>query len=423
MRSLRGTWGRRALQDSDPRLRALVDQVWLHALDGQSPVAVTLHRPPAGHVVAEEYAVLPHPAMARILVPLPSRKVAAASLLRYNAVRAPASRALRGVMGRAYAAGLGGLGFPHRLVVSVDQHFPPSRWAEILVLRHLAAELGRRDLTARMDIRRINPNAKPTLQLFGPDGLPAGFAKLGISAATRAMVRNEAAATAALHRRVDSVLVPRPLASGQWRDTAYTVGAPLPLDLRRCTSAPDDTLAQIEAVASTSTGDRRPFAISTHATRLRADLAATDPSDDVPPVLGAWLERLTRNRHELAFGRMHGDWIPNNLGWTGGRLAAWDWEHSADDVPVGFDLLHWYFQRGLDADGLPAAVREVDRATPKLAALGVPADTRALVASLYLLDLFVRRMKLANGGGGWNARWYPDLLEVAARRDLAATPG
>ena len=121
MRSLRGAWGRRALQDVDARLRALVDQVWIQPLDRESPVAVTLSHPPAGHVVAEEYAVLPDPAMARILVPLPGRKVAAASLLRYNAVRTPTSRALRGAMGWAYAAGIAGHGFPQRLVVSVDQ--------------------------------------------------------------------------------------------------------------------------------------------------------------------------------------------------------------------------------------------------------------------------------------------------------------
>ncbi len=423
MRSLRGPWGRRALQDADARLRALVDQVWLHPLDRDSPVAVTLSRPPPDHVVAEEYAVLPHPSMARILVPLPSRRVAAASLLRYNAVRAPTSRALRGAVGWAYAVGIGRYGFPHRLVVSVDQRFPPSRWAEVLVLRHLAAELDRPGLMARVDVRRINPNAKPTLQLFLPDGSPAGFAKLGINAATRSMVRNEAAATAMLHGRVHSVLVPRLLASGEWRDTAYTVGAPLPRDLRRCTSTPGDTLAQIAEVAGSGTDDRRPFATSTHAARLRAELSAAAPHDDVARVLGAWLERLTRHHQELAFGRMHGDWIPNNLGWSGDRLAAWDWEHSADDVPVGLDLLHWYFQRGLDAQGLPAAVRAVDAATQQLGDLGVPDDARALVASLYLLDLFVRRMKLANGGGGWNARWYPDLLEVAARRDLVTTPG
>jgi hypothetical protein len=163
---------------------------------------------------------------------------------------------------------------------------------------------------------------------------------------------------------------------------------------------------------------RGPLANSTYAARLHADIEGVGGCDEVVQVLGHWLTRLEREASPIEFGRMHGDWIPDNLGRSGSQLVAWDWEHSTDDAPVGFDLLHWHFHLAFVKRGMRAAVGEMEAATPQLGLLDVPAESRRLIASLYLLDVFVRRMKLAHGGGGWNKRWYPGLLEVASTRDV-----
>ncbi len=418
-------YDKRTLATSDPRLEACVRSVWPQAGQAGSPVSVRLGSGPAGHVAVEEYAVIPHPRMVRFLVPLDSRPATVASFRAFNATRAPLSRAVRATLGSGYALGLADRMFAHRLVVSVDQRFPLERWGDVLVLRHLAAELGHPTLVAFVAVRSINPNAKPTLQLFDAGGTPVGFAKLGTTPATRRMVRTEAAALGRLGGRHGPLLVPRLLTAGQWHDTEHSVSEPLPPDVRRWTDGAEATVPAITRVARSGTVTRTPLTGSRYAMQLRqriADSRGRARDNEVAEVLCRWLGHLEQDHTPLEFGRGHGDWIRDNLGRWGAGLAAWDWEHSSDDTPIGFDLLHWHFHERLATAGLRAAVSALDAATPRLALLDVPAVAHRFVASLYLLDSFVRRLQLAAGGGGWNARWYPELLEVARTRDAPDAP-
>jgi hypothetical protein len=305
-----------------------------------------------------------------------------------------------------------------RLIVSVDARVPRSAWHQVLLTEHLRQVVGQPEALAVMEVRPLNPNAKPTVQMFDPSGTPLAYVKLGTTTATKELVRREAEALTALKGRLTAVLVPELLGAGEWHDTSYAMGGALPLDIRRWAGPPEDTdtaLRDIVASAPTSTST---FADSAHAAQMRVDIDSAPQSRDVAQVLAAWLDRLSRNHAPVEFGRMHGDWIPDNLGQSSAGLAVWDWEHSLDDAPVGSDLLHWHFKAGMDAGGLLAAVAAVDAAAPKLGALGVPLQCQELVASLYLLHAFVRRLRLAVGGGGWNARWYPGLISVARSRDL-----
>jgi hypothetical protein len=110
--------------------------------------------------------------------------------------------------------------------------------------------------------------------------------------------------------------------------------------------------------------------------------------------LDATLDRLGgRAGTRLAFGTWHGDWGPWNLRTTAGPLLVWDWERSADGVPLGFDLLHFGYQTALQ--GLrrpPAAAAAVarDRAAPRLAALGQEPGVAELLCDLYLLERLCR---------------------------------
>lgn len=121
----------------------------------------------------------------------------------------------------------------------------------------------------------------------------------------------------------------------------------------------------------------------------------------------------------VEFGHWHGDWVPWNLGVHAGRLVAWDWEHSAPDVPLGFDLAHDAFQRALVLRGEPAsaAARAVDAHLDRYGAeLGLGPAPRRLVTDAYLLEMWLRTWRLADAGAGWNAALHPALLDVIEKR-------
>jgi hypothetical protein len=402
-------------------LRALVDHVW-HPFAEDSPVKVTTGVAPAGHSAAETYAVVPNLARPRYLVPLGARRAAVASLWAYRTMRVPRRRASQTTVGALFRAGLGEHLFRHRLVVSIDDRLPESDRPEWLLLEHVAGELGHRRLFAGLAVRRVQPNSKPMLEVYDEDGQPRGFAKVAWSAGTNRLVRAEAdalSAMAGVHRRI---IVPSVLAQGRFAGNDYTVMSPLPVGLRRCTSDPLTVYDAPLEVARHATMACTALAGSAFARGHRETLSsAATAMPEVSRVLLDWLARLERDPAPIEFGRWHGDWVPHNLSRDGSRVAAWDWEHSRADVPVGFDALHWHFQQRMPSSGLAAAVGEVDTAAQRLGTFGVPPTTRHLVASLYLLEMFVRATTLAVGGGGWNPRFYPEMLEVAARRDREAS--
>ncbi len=405
--------------DPESNLGSLVHRVW-GPDDGSSPVSVSLSRVPEGHVVVERYAVIPNAARARFLVPLGSRAAAVNSFWKYNAVKPPKTRARQLALAGAFGTGAARAVFRDRVVVSIDSSVPPQARAEWLLMSHLADELGCNGLQAAMSVRRVNPNVKPTLQLFDPAGRPVGYAKVGWSEATREMVRTEADSLEAVRGKLSHVIAPVLVASGTWRDQVYAVSGALPETMRRWTTPPaadPDVLLDIANSGQTSV---QRLAESDYCRGLRQAMAF--PSDE-SRVLSAWLDRLCARPTPLRYGRWHGDWVAWNLGKVDGRVAAWDWEHSAASVPVGFDALHWHFQHTVPHRGLDAAVEAVDAAEKDLRAMGVADDAVSLVSSLYLLEMFVRSVRLEAGGGGWNPRLYPHMLAVAQRRDREAGRG
>lgn len=401
-----------------PALWSMAERVWTGAADPSSPVAVTLGAAPPGNDVVEAYAVLPHPHRARFLVPLGSRHAAAASLRKYSSLKSAAERRSRTALAAAFDSGLGQRLFRHHLVVSIDRRIPERQYGHWLILRHLGQELARKDLLAGIVIgRRIKGKVKPTLQLFTQTGDPAGYAKLGWSDATKSTVRTEAEVLASLDGRLGRLVVPSLTAAGDWKSIFYSVASPLPEGLRRWTQEPTATPEVTLEVARSLPGSCGPLSRSSYRRWLHRDLDSIDShSPDVSRTLRDWLSRLESNPTPLEFGRWHGDWVPWNLGQSGDRLAAWDWEYSGADVPVGFDLLHWHYQQALSSGDLPRAVKAVDDATDGLASQGVARSAHRLVASLYLLEIFVRAAK-NSVGRGWNPRVYPALLAVAGARD------
>ncbi|MEU8183970.1 hypothetical protein AB0B85_26140 [Micromonospora sp. NPDC049044] len=378
---------------------------------------------PAGHRAVARYAVVPSVARARFLVPLGAPRAGAASLLAYNALRPPKVRALRAVLGGLARLGAVGLAPFPTLTVSVPVG---ATAAELLLAERLAAELGGTPLLAACGVRPPDPNGKPTLQLFTVDGRPYGYAKIGWNDATRALVTAEAAALRALRAVTgvaDHPTPPRLLAETAWAGQVVAVIEPLPPAVRGVPVDDPPRIAALLAVARRGGPPSPPRALagSTFLTRLAGQAERAAAAEESGARAVAAVAALARRHGDTSveFGHWHGDWVPWNLGRHDGRLVAWDWEHSAADVPVGFDLAHDAFQRALVLRGETAAVAAsavdayLDRHGDRL---GLGASQRRLVADAYLVEMWLRTWRLADAGAGWNPALHPALLDVIEKR-------
>jgi hypothetical protein len=367
--------------------------------------------PPAGWRVSGRYAAVPSLARPRFLLPLVSRRVAAASMLAYNALRPAKVRA-----GRAAVGVLARLGVFDLIGVPVLTVLAPAgvEGADLLLTEHLATVLGNGPLHAGIGIRPPDPHHKPTLQLFDDLGRPRGYAKIGWNEATRSLVRAEATALRELPRGGgDFPDAPRLMFAGAWHDREIAVVEPMPPGVRRIRRPQVPRLAAMLAVARRGgpATPRRPLRASPYLAALRARAAGADEA--IRTAIDGFATRYGELLLEL--GDWHGDWVPWNLGRHRGRLLAWDWENRASGVPVGFDLAHQAFQIALSTHRLPAA-GAADAMVAALerygSGLGLDAEHRRLVANGYLIELWLRTHELAAGGAGWNRKLHPALLDV-----------
>jgi hypothetical protein len=272
-------------------------------------------------------------------------------------------------------------------------------------------------------VRPPDPNRKPTLQLFGSDGHPCGYAKIGWNPATRDLVRAESAALRAVPDDPGGAypILPQPRYQGEWGDRVIGVTAPLPPAVRRLADPDRPRLAAMLAFARRggAPGERRPLAASPVLQRLRAEAAGVDGPEGVA-IRSAVAGLAGRaGAVEVEVGDWHGDWVPWNLGELAGRdgtrLVAWDLEHGAAGVPVGFDLAHQVFNTALVVGGQPAA-EAAGRAEAALlrhgGVLGLAPGAAGPVRDAYLAEMWLRARRMAMGGAGWNTDLHPALLEV-----------
>jgi len=378
--------------------RAVFDDPRLHLTIGATAPAAARH-------AAARYAVVPSLERARFLLPLGSRRVTAASVLAYNALRPPKVRASRAAIG--LLARVGALGLTRAPVLSV--HAPDG--AELL-WDHLAGLLGEPRLHAAIGIRPPDPHHKPTLQLFDDAGRPRGYAKIGWNDGTRAMVRAEAAALTCLATGAGLPETPRLLLHTRWHDREVAVVEPMPGDVRRLRDPDLPRLAAMLAVARRGgpPAPARPVGAFLAGWRRRAATAIEPAIDALEARDGGLL---------LEFGDWHGDWVPWNMARHRGGLIVWDWENSGTGVPVGFDLAHQAFQTALSGHGWPAAecAAAVDAAlTEHGPALGLVPAAQRFVADAYLIELWLRTYELSADGAGWNPKLHPALLHVLDAR-------
>src|ERR1700729_789812 len=273
----------------------------------------------------------------RLLIPAASGAGAAA----VRGYGQPGSRAARlgaRALSLAVATGLGGAVLRSRIRV----HAPPGTDT---IESYLREALGR-DLLLSTYLSAPRANRKPVLQLLSPQGQPAGFAKIGTSPLTQALVQAQHDALIRLGRAVlPDVTVPRVLHYGKWREMNVLVLSALPVWLRRRPVGAAQLAAAMNSVASVGGLSREPLAGGSYLPRLTSRLAAADESTERDTLLGALGTLAARSGDaRLVLGSWHGDWTPWNMASTRGGLLVWDWERFTEGAPLGFDALHYQLQ-------------------------------------------------------------------------------
>jgi len=352
------------------------------------------------------YLVLPNAREPRYIVPLQPAGAAGAILRSYPGMRTLGVRWQRQAVGAAIGERLR---WTLRAdTVTVDE-------GEDSLIGHLRWRLDAADLAVAVSFGRRGPNRKPVLQLWDPARRRSiAFVKLGWDEHTRALVRNEARALRALDRPQAGFRAPDLLLESEWRGIAITAITPLPPDASMIRGAPPEAVAR--AIGRLEAPERETLGRSRYWRALRRRLDACEGSalhrEVAARVRGV---EARAGEAEIPFGAWHGDWVPWNLARSVAGVYVIDWEHHADSVPAGFDLLHHRFQRAFIARrrSVAQAVGRVELEASALPGkLDLSAAEAATIAPLYVLEMILRAVEASARGAGVNKRFLPAILSV-----------
>ncbi|HYT40061.1 MAG TPA: hypothetical protein VEN99_11150 [Acidimicrobiia bacterium] len=355
---------------------------------------------PAGFTRAEAYLALPRAANARLLVPLGSRRAAAAALARNHDATSRQARLARAALAAGLRVGLTQR-VADRVDVFVDPALPAGERPAHLLSEHLRGVFGRRDLEMAVILGVPRLNRKPVLQVLAADGTVVGYVKAAWNDLTAGLVRNEARVLADLSAAGPATFTPPALvASGPWGELELIAASALPNagrpDAAQVFDPPMAVIAEIAGLWGRSTAR---LADSPYWAGVRERLA-TQGASDVLARAADWIER-SFGATEIAFGAWHGDFTP----WNMARLArgrgvpgkdsgtyVWDWERAAP-APAGLDLLHFLFQSVCRFDGKTPqqSVAICSERTPSLLPrIDVPLQSERALWALYRLELLFR---------------------------------
>lgn len=337
---------------------------------------------------AEEWLVLPSKSKPMWLLPA-NRRDAAKALLRHD----PGQRHARTLTVLALLQSRGLLRRLPLARVLVEVRSP-----ETTVAAHLTRMLGQQvAVCVRFGRRRWNRTL--VLQVLGDSGRTCAFVKMTTDPSAVETLDREGATLrrAADLLRGSRVQCPELLWRGTWREytmlamsalvpTVASAGDPdspasIPvthmLELALSVRAPGMEVIQANYTARQSRSIDQ-LSTSTDALVLRqAHTFLLEQYGEVSLEVGAW----------------HGDWVPWNMAWSGENVLLWDWEHFAEDVPIGWDLVHYRAQQLRIGVGTGAA--EEDRwlaETPSLLERELGLDARSSFALMlsYLIEVNIR---------------------------------
>lgn len=271
---------------------------------------------------------------------------------------------------------------------------------------------------------RDGANAKPTVQLFTPDGAPSGYAKQSWSDLSREYVNQERQALAALKGTSGIARTPRLLRDGDSYGWPFLVTEPLPAScrsLRGMSSLQIAEIAQLHPLhrhGSIRSSQQFTSMMKRFERRLGTGAA------------GGGLAQAAVDLAHMIIGldvslpiatRWHGDLVPWNAARDEtGNIWIWDWETSEPDAAIGLDIVHWV----LNADGvmpnqkIGGLLREgAERATPYLQAVGLTPTQRSIIIATYALTVADHGLTLATANNGW----HHNRLSIESIHELLAS--
>lgn len=370
--------------------------------------------PPAGFRTVDSFALVPNATAPRYLLPLTSRSEAARSVELYGALSTPLRRAIRVAAGAGLRVGLVQPLLQSRAYVHARVGVPVEELAAVSFTHHLARVFDEERIVALISLGGGGSYSKPVVQVLSLTGAPIGFVKVGWDEVTRRLVVNEARMLRLCEQAsLRKLRVPRLISAGRWNDVEMSVVSPLPEDVRRYPPKTLPPVAITEEVSQIADRGVEPLWEGTYADGLRRRIESGSESSRTPNILD-WL-RQTSAEARVRIGAWHGDWAPWNLATRGAELHAWDWEQGGDQVPLGFDVIHFYFQTGFIRDGmdLEVAIRHASAASAEaLGRLGTPRGASSVLLGLYLLEISLRVDELLRLGGHPNPKLYPRIRET-----------
>ncbi|HEV7657218.1 MAG TPA: hypothetical protein VGP36_21160 [Mycobacteriales bacterium] len=394
----------RAAEGIDDRvayLRELVPLLW------PAPATATLGR--ARHAGARRsYLILPSLAHPRLLVPRRTTRAAGGAVRGYGEQSSTARRLAVRLAAAALRTGAGDRLVPDRLEIGAGD----------TIEDHLSRELGRPVLMS-LHLGPARANRKPVLQLLDGDGRTVGYAKVATTVLTGRLVAAETATLRMLAKAgLRQVTPPKALSGGSWRGLEILVQSPLPV--RRPRRPSDERLAAATAEVAAVGGISTEPVDGPYVRGLRKRVADLPPGEARDGLIAA-LDSLAGATTDLRIGSWHGDWTPWNTAVVADTVLAWDWERFGGGVPVGFDALHYDLQPRALAhveQAGRAAADSVRRAPGLLAPVGVPAESAAVVAALYLVEILTRYV------GDGQTRWgsWRSMTEGVLAAARAAAP-
>ena len=343
-----------------------------------------------------------------LLVPRGARKMMAAAVERGSLDKPWRRRLLQSGASVAFR-----LGFGARLLPGVTVEPALDRST---VFDYVSALFPDRRLSFAIGLGQRRANRKPIVQVLTDDGRTLAWAKVAWNALTQRLVSDERTTLEALDGTVTPrVRVPRVVSFDTIGPVAVLVLEPLPTWTWRqhLRKAPPPWLFPELAHATTKIADGADA--GEYATeRQRVLMEALPPADR--DAVSATVDRLVGDfgAQSPAFGLSHGDLAPWNMAWNGEQLALWDWERCAVR-PVGFDAVHYAYQRVRYSSSDFASSFRTAAATPALADLGLRAADRELVVRLYLVELIGRLGESNTSGVPALTREQRALLSMLVR--------
>lgn len=290
------------------------------------------------------------------------------------------------------------------------------------ILEYLEDVVGH-ELVFSMALGARRANRKPVLSVHGLDGRRIGYAKVGLTSLSNALISHEADTLRSLGAGapLQEFRAPNVLHHGSWDGH----GVLLMESLRPSANRPSRGLPR-QAVAELAARDGIGKARPEGSAWFRAVMSDADSlrAQGQPQLWHAAARYAHTFREEdLPLGVWHGDLGPWNMAWDVDLPLIWDWERCQGQVPFGIDAVHFTCHevlRGQDAAGARDALggpgTEALRSVLSRAPVE-PLSTRTVRALLlgYLLLIGARfsvdSLRPDGGVVADLARWYLSVLE------------